>query len=480
MPTPSSRVSRVLVTLLGAMVVAALFGAFTADDPPALPPQGAPAAAPEAAKARRVHLLINRKDEAGGVVVYEDEKQISIEREGKRRDFQKDDLLDIIQLLDVTIPTQAVVFRRDGSSIQVSLLADDFDAVRYAVGRSQRTIPRAEVYRVGLVRTFEERLRALKESIHPDDMARRLALCDWLMSERKYTEARAELLPLVADSKLPEAVALLARADAQLALMAAKKPQGGDASGKTPETESPPDARPLPTRLLTAAEVNLIRVYEIDFDNPPRVIIEPSDARALFEEFSASPRVPPDAAGRNAMLEGDPMQIVRLAFELKARNFYPKIRVTSEPATLVKYRGAVHDGWLLANCATSRCHGGADAGKFFLSNGERSDERVRYTNLLNLLLGSSQDLPLVNFSDPNRSILVQYALPTDEAEIPHPAVKGWKPVFGRKLAPEKLRATLQWIASMYQPRPIYPIDYQPPDLRAPQPGTPGDSQEPTR
>ncbi len=462
-------------------------------DPPAVSPQTTPAVAPAVPtttaepvatpttpQPRRVHLIVDRKTEAGGFVVYEDENQITIERDGKKQDFKKDDIIDAIQLIDLKQPSMAVLYRRDGSAVQIQLVADDFDEVRHMLGKTVRTIPRSEVYRVGLIRSFEESYEALKKTIHPEDGIRRLSFCDWLISEKKYALARTELVALVADTKMPEAVLLLNRVDAQLALMK------GNVSKKIqpPENTSPSNVSTnthlLPTRILTDDEVNLIRVYEIDFDNPPRIIIDPADARAFFDDFGSSPRIPPDAPSRNALVVGDPMKIVRLAFELKARDFYTKIRVVGDPATLGLFRRNVHDSWLIPNCATSRCHGGPDAGKFFLTNENHAEARVRYTNLLNLLLGNSKDIPLVDFTDPNRSILIQYALPSEEATTPHPPVKGWRPVFGRKLNPEKLANTLSWIRSMYQPRPVYPIEYQPPDLRTPTPGTPADADEPTR
>ena len=453
-----------------------------ATDEPAKPaPPTDPATATKLPPPHRVHLIVDRKTEVGGNIVYEDENRIVIDRDGKRMEYSKDDIVDAIPLLDVKEPTAAVIYRRDGGSLQVQLVSDDFDAVRYLIGTAPRSMPRSEVYRVGLVRTFDERYAALKKSIAPDDAVRRLAFCDWLVSEKKYALARTELVALVADTKLPEAVTLLDRVEAQLTLINAKSKKKPAKSETDPApAEAATNTRGLPTRILTADEMNLIRVYELDFNNPPRIVIEPADAKAFLEEFSSSPRIPPDAPSRNALIEGDPMKLVRLAFELKARDFYPKIRVVGEPATLNLFRRNVHDGWLIANCATSHCHGGADAGKFFLFNENHADARVRYTNLLNLLMGSSKELPLIDFADPTRSILIQYALPVDEAATPHPTVNGWRPVFGRKLNQEKLANTLSWIRSMYQPRPVYPIEYQPPDLRPPAPATPADSHGPTR
>jgi hypothetical protein len=68
--------------------------------------------------------------------------------------------------------------------------------------------------------------------------------------------------------------------------------------------------------------------------------------------------------------------------------------------------------------------------------------------------------PIVDFERPERSILIQYAMPRDRASTPHPDVKGWKPALGEG---NQLRLTdsLDWIRSMYRPRPDYPITFEP-------------------
>ncbi len=470
---------------LGALCVA--FCAGFDDEKPAEAPPAAAAQDPSTASKpalpaqRRVHIIVDRKTELGGTVVYEDESQIVIERDGKRSEFKKDQIIEAIPLLDVTGPTLVTVYWRDGTAKQVELLADDYNEVRYAVGNVTRSIPRAEVYRLALVRAFEDRYRDYKKSIEPEDYARWLALCDWLVDERRYVEAQSELVALVDKSKLPEAVALLKHVSAQVTLMQSKERTKPDqpALEATPTSKRPTSSK-LPTRILTDDEVNIIRVYELDFDAPSRVAIASNDIRAFLDAYNASAQVPPEGPARNALVDGDPMKIVQLAFDLKARDFYPKIRVLSEPPTLNLFRRKVHDAWLIGNCATSGCHGGENAGRFFLFQQNDSDVRVRYANLLNLLMGTSNDLPLVDFNDPLKSVVIQHALPTDEATNPHPKVDGWRPAFGRKVHPDKLAQSLAWIRSMYQPRPVYPIDYRPPDLRPVDGAGPADPDEPSR
>jgi len=448
--------------------------------------QGESATAPtqaDAKPARRVHVIVDRKTGAGGAVVTEEEARLVIERDGKRTEFNKDLVIDVIDLVDVTSPAPALVYLRDGGVRRVQLVADDFDEVRHVIGDSPRSIPRAEVYRVVLVRPFDDQYKALRESIEPDDYARRLALCDWLVAQRKYALAEQELVPLVEASKLPEAVALLKRVRSQLKLHAGKTSGATDrtnADTKKKAEDVTPAFDRSGLRLLSDAEVNLIRVYEIDFDRPPRIAIAAADARQLFADHASSPRVPRDPAEQTALAEGDPLRLVRLAFDLKARDFYPRIRVLTEPESMLRFRRDVHDSWLIPNCATSGCHGGPDGGSLFLHEGERGNTQVATTNMLHVLLGRTGDRPLVDFSDAARSPLLQYALPRDEAATPHPPVPGWKPAFGKRVNEAKFAASVAWIRSLYQPRPTYPVEYAPPDFRLPPAGSDADQDEPSR
>ncbi|MFM7479881.1 MAG: hypothetical protein ACKO4V_01975 [Planctomycetota bacterium] len=442
-----------------------------------------PTAQTDSKATRRVHVIVDRKSGVGGTVITEDETRLVIERDGKRTEFNKDLVIDVITLVEVTSPAPALVYLRDGGVRRVQLAADDFDEVRHVIGDTPRVIPREAVYRVVLIRPFDEQYKLLRESIDPDDHVRRLALCDWLVSQRKYSLAEQELVPLVEASKLPEAVALLKRVRSQLKLdagRAAAATRRADADVKKETKDASPAFDMSGLRLLSDAEINLIRVYEIDFDRPPRIAIAPADARQLFADHASNPRVPPDAAEQTALAEGDPLRLVRLAFDLKARDFYPRIRVLTEPESMLRFRRDVHDSWLIPNCATSGCHGGPDGGSLFLHRGERGDMQVATTNMLHILLGRTGDRPLLDFSDAARSPLLQYALPSDETATPHPPVKGWKPAFGKRVNEAKFAASVAWIRSLYQPRPTYPVDYEPPDFRLPPPGSNADQDEPSR
>jgi hypothetical protein len=201
----------------------------------------------------------------------------------------------------------------------------------------------------------------------------------------------------------------------------------------------------------------------------------------MIDAYAASGFIPRSETERRALFRAEPLEIVELLFKLRARELYPEIKVITEPWALNLYRRRVHNTWLLNNCATTRCHGGPGAGRFYLHRHRYKDERVRYTNLLILhRLELDPKWPLLNYDEPMMSLIIQYGLPRQQARNPHPDAKGWKPVFGPG-GQRMLRDTLDWLDAMMKPRPWYPVDYEPPllggDLE--DPGRVGDREDRT-
>lgn len=462
--------------------------------PPAAPaPSTAPATTPAPADAsprapRRVWIFIDRYKEAGGTVESEDDVTLVIrDTSGARASFAKGRVMSIVTLVEPPEGGQdGIIHYRDGRELRALIHKDDFDAVEYEIAGIRNRVARDDVAMVSLEPEFEERYRRFRESIKPNEVDKRLTFARWLVNEKRYTLAAEELRALTKEVDLPEARELLRQVEAQLALDAASTPRPpgeGDAdprkSGSRPASHRPPrQAGPvdlsdmLPTRILAPDDVNIVRVYEVDVNKPPRLDISPDVIRDLITKYGSDHRIPASPEERNRMFSWEPSRLLKLMFDLKARDLYPRVRVTSEPWSLNLFRTRVHDSWLIPNCATSQCHGGIDAGRFFLHRRNSKEERVRYTNLL-ILLRTPLDHPLVDFEDPESSLIIQYALPRDEARRPHPDVKGWKAVFAGSARGLK-GETMQWIRGMYRPRPEYPVDYEPPRLDAIDRGT-GDS-----
>jgi hypothetical protein len=482
------------------------------------------------ARPREAWIFIDRWKEFGGQVIRESDTEIELYDGTQRRTFNKGQVLEIVELAQPQPGQQGVIYLRDGSRVRGVILSDDLEGVRFQSDKVVGHLPRHQVYRVALQADFNQRYRIRKALATREEHGRRLALGQWLIEEGRMDLALVELEDLARDSDMEAARDLIRSIRAQMALQqaadaaraaarskppAAPRPDGG--SGTPGATGTPADSPPapgpsenattpvatepvatppsgvsaprsaepkpppgstslgaptlrdmLPKDLLTADEVNLIRVYEIDFRDPPALRIEPEGIRQLILRYGSSSLIPATTEERNALYRKPALEVARLLFDLKARDLYRYIEVQEDPPSIARFRTRVHNSWMIPNCATSRCHGGVQAGGFFLYTGNASDARIRYTNLMTLLTYKVDGRPMVNFEVPADSLLIQYAMPRHMARTPHPDVRGWQPVF-KTGTPQLLSDTVEWIRGMYQPRPDYPVDYKPPKLDAAKP-----------
>ncbi len=445
------------------------------DMPSTSPPVGDPSETIEPVEAspseKRVYLWVDRYEELGGTVIEEDESLLSIRTsDDDIRTFSKSRIMRTIPLLDLETPSLGLLQLRDGSVLRGTVVRDDFDVVVMRIEGVYARFPRESVVQAFIDLPLEAKYAKAREAIEPDQYLRRFDLASWLFEEGAYDLARTELREIVDGSQLPAAIRLLRIVDAQIALEEGSLRAREDGSGPEFTERTVPIQRQnlLPKEHLSSEDVNLIRVYEIDFRNPPaQIFISPESIREVLEGYGASPLIPTDSTGRTKLFRADPIEIVDLMFQLKARELYSRIEVRSEPPALNMFRQRVHDAWLIPNCATSRCHGGIDGGRFFLHRRGSKSPQVRYTNLLILERWNELAQPLIDWDNPASSLVIQYALPRSEARFPHPEVPGWKPIFkpGNK---RLLRDSLQWIDAMYRPRPGYPIEFEAPVIAVPE------------
>ncbi len=439
--------------------------------PPTSGPESYPSVEVPGSKPR-VYLFVDRRTEAMGYVESEDNDELVLRWRDQVKSYSKARILKIVRLVEPRPEQIGSVYMRDGQRRRGVILEDGFEQVVMQIEGIRTPIPRSLVYSVELEPTFEEKLDRFRMAMAADDWPARVELARWLIQERRYELARQELEAVLAVSDSVEAKRLFTIVTAQLSLGArpTESPDEFDADGRPSRAAARPsgpvDQRDLlPERLLTTSDVNLIRVYEMDLRNPPRTSVSPDTIRKLLENYASSDLIPARSEQRTALFRAESADVISLMFRLKARELYPEIEVLSEPPHLNTFRQRVHNAWLIPNCATSRCHGGLDAGRFFLHSRNYKDDRVRYTNLAILDQLEIDGRRMIDYDDPTMSLLVQYALPRTQARTPHPDVRGWRPVLSTE-SPKLLEDTLSWIRAMFRPRPIYPIDYEPPKLDA--------------
>jgi hypothetical protein len=378
---------------------------------------------PEAHK--RAYIVIDRVSVAAGLIESEDENVIILRDEkGRIKSFSKNRVVSITYLLEGPVGRRVKVVFNDGRILVATLIADGFEFVEVEISGIKTKYPREAVLDVRPYPTDRELYERFRTVLEPDQYSARYTLALWLYNKKMYDEAKQELESLL-------------------------------------EATNHYEAR----QLLTDADVNLIRVYELDTANPPRLQVPRTLIQTMLEKYADSELIPAKSAEKNAYFSKEPIDIVKTLFALKARELYGEIEVLGEPESLNLFRLRVHNAWLIANCATSKCHGGADAGRFFLHNRDWKDDNVRFTNLMILLRTRIDTLPLVDPEKPTDSLIFQFALPKTEARRPHPDVRGWSPVLtsGRRGLQEDF---VDWLRSMRMPRGDYPVEYTPPSLKS--------------
>jgi len=350
------------------------------------------------------------------------------------------------------------LFFKTGQFIDGELVEETVQRVTLRIAGIERQFVQSRIDRLVRLPEVATRYRQWREEISNSDVGHIEQLIQWLVSQELYHVAHYEAARLREERPRDPRVNALVR---QMRGMAQLYEQRGKGVPRATASEE----EPLP--LLSPEQVNLIRVYEIDLLDPPRVRIDPRDIQDFLLAYREDPRVPQTPEGRQAMIAGDPMDVLRLMFELKAREFYGTVRVLDDPEVMRRFRQDVTD-WLVAGCATSRCHGGVEAGRLRLANRNARGEAQAYTNFYILTRATLEDgTPLINLDEPDESPLMHLGLRRTGSRFPHPAVpsdrgdgEDWRAVFPRT-EDRRWRETTAWIRSLYQPRPEYPIEYPP-------------------
>ncbi len=358
------------------------------------------------------------------------------------------------------------VWFTDGKRISGQLvdLTDDHYVLRIAGVDTK--FSRNEVSEVKPLPSLQARYRMLRDSIDNTDVERLIRLAEWLRSKQMYDEAVVEIdhvLSLEFDNPDAKDLRTLIIEQKKIADLPRR-----EAVANRPDTAAKPDRFVFP--MLNADQINLIRVFEMDVSNT-RFLIDRQDVDEFAETYADRLTRAYSLEQRAVYARGDPKQIVRDMFSIRAREFYPRIRVLDDPVSMKRFRDDVHREWLSNSCATSQCHGGEDAGRLWLFGRNAGSKESVYTNFLILdRFRTTDGRPLIDFDQPSRSVLLQFGLPREDALTPHPEVQNfgrpqkWRPVFtGEK--DDRFIAAMEWIGSMTVPHVDYPVDYEPPRPR---------------
>lgn len=360
---------------------------------------------------------------------------------------------------------EVVLVLAGGQQLRGVLVTQDALEVVLRIASVNTRIPRDQVERVIPQPTVRERYADMREVIDDHDVDRLLLLVEWLRTNKLYEEALRELDHVIAiEPRNGDALRLEKLVRQQIEMRSRADAGGGKDSAAKEEPEARRIRRPTPGEfpLLTDEQINLIKVYELSLADPPRVLIERDAVRAFLDAYSGAGTLPSTRDGRAAFERRPSIDVLRAMFELRAREFYGRVRVQGVPESMRKFRDNVQSAWLVNSCATTRCHGGEEAGRLLLFNRAAASEPATFTNFMILdQFRLPNGEPLIDYSAPERSALLQMGLPRHDALLAHPAAHGWAPVF-RSRDDRRYQQAVEWIKSMHQPRPDYGITYEPP------------------
>jgi tetratricopeptide (TPR) repeat protein len=361
-----------------------------------------------------------------------------------------------------------VVVTKDGRKFEGEITEKN-DQVIVNIRGVDMTLAREDItsiiYPEAFNKEFEDRLAKLDKN----DVAGRIALARWAFDRRQYGKAREALDSAIAlDPNNREAADLQQVITSQMRLESNKAP----ADARTLPTP-PPNPTGAERRFLSAADINLMRQKELQSTDKVNVRFENNVEKRFmkyrnlqFNDFNA---LKPVDKALKILDEGDET--------MKA-----DVKILGDPASIFEYRTTIQP-IVLNGCATSNCHGGPKGADFILYNPADNDQAV-YTNLYILLrykmktnepasgvFGSSQR-KMVDRGQGARSILVQYGLPVDVAELDHPIVAGYDGVF-RTMQDLRMKQVADWMDhSLKQPDPDYgDIKFAPPKAASSQPTT---------
>jgi len=406
----------------------------------------------EAITKRCLVIFDGRHELCGECTAQHDGGLTVVDEDGESHQLTQSRIVFTQWLLDVPAPAEGVVELTDGRQLRGLIKSDTCSGVEMTLHGVPLLLERQTVASAWFLEPVETRYQQLKPLMPINRSEAHLSLCRWLVEEQAWDLAVAELEAHVEQHRSVEATRLLRVARAHAKLL--------DAPDRNPDSPKETDNSSAHTEpaSVDARAVNLVRVFEIDLANPPDISIAPEVRQAFLNAYQQSALLPQSEEGRQTLLNGPAIDLLKQMFSHRAREFYGSVRVLSEPVAMRRFRESVHDQWLLPRCASTSCHGGPDAGRFRLLRGRRLDDGIRTSNLLILNSLTLDGQPMIDWNTPTKSMLIQSALPRAVATHPHPAVDGWRPTLDTLDGPRTM-ATIRWIESMMRsPRPSYPVE----------------------
>jgi len=229
---------------------------------------------------------------------------------------------------------------------------------------------------------------------------------------------------------------------------------------------------------LSAEQVNLIRVYEVDLEEEPRVRIERDVLNEFLDEFGGRNGMPEGRDEIRDFLRAPGWQQLDLFFKMRARGYYEKAEIQDEPEPLSQWRRNIHrryvQGYFFRHFGNlpidaEIVYRETQVGEIPMFGRGRDEDTVAYTNFYILTQMTIDGIPVIDRQNPEESILLQWGLPREDARFDAPEdIEGWQPHFRDEDDPRFVEM-VEWIQSLRSGNQgqAYGTNYAPPLTPAP-------------
>lgn len=360
---------------------------------------------------------------------------------------------------------------KDGREMTGDLVSETDTEIVLTIEGIRYTVVKDQISEQSRVLSVKEEYEARRATVKDDDFDGRYDLAKWLFYDKKaYSLAKQELQSM--DKQFPDnsLVALLLRAVEERSKLMGEDPVVLDRPVRPDRpvpVVAPPKARPVPPKgvaaggrdnMLTEEQINVLKVYELSLASQPRVMIRRDVLQDFLKRYSDHPDLPKHRDFARQLASAQGWQQLEAFFVAKARDLYPKVKVVDDPEVFKAFR-TIQQRYILNGCATTECHGNAEADFVLFNNrvGAQADQQV-YSNFY--ILDSYQDAQgfMIDREKPDRSYLIHYGLDRALTRTPHPDAPGWKPTF-RSIDDGRISDIIAWINTLSRPRPEYGLDY---------------------
>jgi hypothetical protein len=350
---------------------------------------------------------------------------------------------------------------KDGRSIEGDITDRGENGATIATKAGQITIKADEIagieYGGTIKEAYERRVAAL-----PKDAGARshFEIARWLYDNKEYELARKELdTAILLDPNYADAVML--RQTVDRTMLFEKKTNPGRPAGVAAGTRPAVGGVIKERRLLNAEQINTIKQFELREEEPRvRVRLDNGVVKRFVEYANRDLRdfaVLPDGLKALDILKNGTK-------EMRA-----DVKILNDPQAILEYKSKVQPT-LLQGCASVACHGGSNAGRFLLYNPADNDA-VSYTNFYILSQFTAPvdkvERRVIDRVYPGHSLIIQFGLPRERAELDHPEAAGWAFIY-RNAQDTRYAQILDWIQNgLVAVQPNYGIDFPLPSTKAP-------------